>query len=174
MQKNNEALLNKILDSKDKPELSERDTFLDDAEKEVSARVKNLKQRPGARGKTRGAVTIDGKINYDLIHEMGKLDCTHQELAALTGYTRQNIDLLVEEDESFKNAFESGKSIGKLSLRRLQRRRAEDGHVSMLIFLGKQSLGQRDKQEVITHDFDPRKLPTEELDRMVGDRSSES
>lgn len=46
------------------------------------------------------------------------------------------------------DAWMLGPRIGKASLRRMQFKSAEDGNVTMQIWLGKQMLGQRDKSEI--------------------------
>ena len=49
-------------------------------------------------------------------------------------------------------------SEGKISLRRYQFRQAEKGNASLLIWLGKQYLGQTDKQEIDSKEFNPIKI----------------
>jgi hypothetical protein len=44
--------------------------------------------------------------------------------------------------------WELGAQTGKASLRRMQFKAAEDGNVTMLIWLGKQFLGQKDQRHI--------------------------
>jgi hypothetical protein len=50
-------------------------------------------------------------------------------------------------DKSFSDIYKSLSEGGKSSLRRWQFKKAQDGSVPMLIWLGKQYLGQRDRTE---------------------------
>lgn len=70
--------------------------------------------------------------------------CTEEEIASILGCSR---DLFYTEDnkEVYRQAIERGKSNGKQSLRRMQYQLAMKGNVKMLIWLGKQVLGQSDK-----------------------------
>jgi hypothetical protein len=45
-------------------------------------------------------------------------------------------------------AYQEGSAIGRTTLRRLQWQKAQTGDSTMLIWLGKQMLGQRDKADV--------------------------
>lgn len=52
------------------------------------------------------------------------------------------------EDECFSTIYDKKRCGGKIAVRRKQFQVAESGNVSMLIWLGKQWLGQTDKQEI--------------------------
>ena len=52
-----------------------------------------------------------------------------------------------QDDPGFADALKRGKEQGKVSLRRLQWKAAQNGNITMLIWLGKQVLGQRDRME---------------------------
>ena len=73
--------------------------------------------------------------------ELARIGCTLEEIAAVMGCNRQTI----------KNRFAAEVAEGvehlRHSLRRWQYIKAKDGNVAMLIWLGKQSLGQRDKHD---------------------------
>ena len=51
----------------------------------------------------------------------------------------------------FVTHMERGRGKMRMSLRRLQMRAAENGNAALLIWLGKQNLGQRDKLDVDHH-----------------------
>ena len=50
----------------------------------------------------------------------------------------------------FQEVYAKGKEVGKTKLRDLQMKSAQNGNVTMQIWLGKQYLGQSDKQETET------------------------
>lgn len=61
-----------------------------------------------------------------------------------------SVDLLTNKNNrnKFFEAKEAGQLSGKASLRRMQFKTAESGNATMQIWLGKQYLGQKDKQDV--------------------------
>ena len=69
--------------------------------------------------------------------------CTDEEIADILGCSR---DLFYTEDnaENFRQAIKKGQSQGRQSLRREQWKVAQKGNVTMLIWLGRQWLGQKD------------------------------
>ena len=77
-------------------------------------------------------------INPDEIYELATLYCTFQEIADW-------FDLSVETLKyNFRDLIEKGYMATKQKLRRKQIQIACDGNVTMLIFLGKNLLGQSD------------------------------
>ena len=83
---------------------------------------------------------------YDLdteqVEKLSSFGCTNREIASFfncseTTLTRNYGDFLTK-----------GRDKGKIRLRQLQWKAADKGNVSMLIWLGKQILGQTDRQEV--------------------------
>lgn len=90
------------------------------------------------------------KIEFDLkqVEKLAMLQCTYDELAAFFDCSKDTIINRMKDDESFSAAYKNGLEKGKMSLRRMQWRAAESGNVTMLIWLGKQHLGQTDKQDV--------------------------
>ncbi len=75
----------------------------------------------------------------DKIRKLAEIQCTQKEIAHVMGVSQSslkkyNIDVLNE-----------GKNLGKVKLRRAQYNKAvEEGNPTMLIWLGKQMLGQAD------------------------------
>ena len=88
-------------------------------------------------------------IQFDLegITALAGLNCTKQEVAAFFGVSESTVDHRFVEEADLKAAWEKGRASGKLSLRRKQTELANAGNVTMLIWLGKQLLGQKDKVE---------------------------
>jgi len=71
--------------------------------------------------------------------------CTNEEIANVLGCHVDTIyDKLKDKRSEFSKAYQRGKAEGKLSLRRMQLKSAMNGNVPMLIWLGKNLLGQRD------------------------------
>lgn len=54
----------------------------------------------------------------------------------------------LQADEKFSGLYKAGMDKGRMSLRRHQWRALEEGNSTMLVWLGKQYLGQRDKNEL--------------------------
>lgn len=95
------------------------------------------------------------EIPIDLVEleKLGKLQATHLELAAWFNVHPDTIENRFKSAKlyahgvhklTFRQIFERGQANGRVSLRRKQMQLAEAGNCTMLIWLGKQVLGQRD------------------------------
>jgi hypothetical protein len=93
--------------------------------------------------------------DMEQVEKLCRLNCTDAELAAYFGFCRKTIERERRDNPEFDAAIERGKSYGKLSLRRKQVALAEEGNATMLIWLGKQYMGQRDKNELTGADGGP-------------------
>jgi hypothetical protein len=87
-------------------------------------------------------------IDLDVVRRAAGLGCTTSEIATLVGVGRATFFDHLKVDEDLKNAIDEGRARGCITLRRMQWQQAELGNPTMLIWLGKQLLGQRDKHEV--------------------------
>lgn len=99
------------------------------------------KRKPGA-GRPKGT----GKA-IDL-EELGKLcamQCTHNEIASWFNVSPDTIERRAASDPEFRQVMLSSRDRGLISLRRKQYELALSGDRTMLIWLGKQLLGQREK-----------------------------
>jgi AraC-like DNA-binding protein len=76
------------------------------------------------------------------IRELAKIHCTMEEIAAVMGCS---VDTL---ERRFADIIKEERSIGKSSLRRWQFKAAQSGNSALLIWLGKQYLNQRDKEDI--------------------------
>lgn len=83
------------------------------------------------------------KISAEEIEKLGAINATQAEMAAWFGVTTQTIENRLQEPK-FRDAYESGRAHGRMSLRRQQIAAAAAGNPTLLIWLGKQLLGQRD------------------------------
>ena len=77
-------------------------------------------------------------INEGQLIKLAALGATHDEIADFFGIDRSTVE------RRFARAIERGRAQRKLKLRRLQWRAAEKGNIAMLIWLGKNMLGQSD------------------------------
>lgn len=110
------------------------------AETRVSQRTGLPKQGTQGEGGGRPRFVID----YDSVEKLASLQCTQTEIASYLGCS---VDTL-QADEKFSGIYKAGMDKGRMSLRRHQWRALEEGNSTMLVWLGKQYLGQRDKNEL--------------------------
>jgi hypothetical protein len=80
------------------------------------------------------------------------VQCTLAEIAAHFAVSEDTVERAVKREQgvSFADYFGQKRKAGFVSLRRRQYELAMAGNATMLIFLGKQYLGQADKQHVTT------------------------
>lgn len=88
------------------------------------------------------------KIDEKLVKDLASIMCTMIEIASICGCS---VDTL---ERRFADVIKEGQNIGKTSLRRWQYLAAQKGNVTMLIWLGKQFLGQKDRQETEITSYD--------------------
>ena len=84
------------------------------------------------------------KLDYELIKKLAHIQCTQAEIASML---EVSVDTL-QRDKKFCGIYKKESEGGKMSLRRLQWKLANGGNVTMAIWLGKQYLGQKDKNEL--------------------------
>lgn len=80
-------------------------------------------------------------INPEEVLKLARLHCTMEEMAGFFGCS---VDTL---ENRFSDVINKGRKEGKMKLRDMQLQAAMKGNVVMLIWLGKQMLGQSDKIE---------------------------
>ncbi len=80
-------------------------------------------------------------IDPEQVESMAAIGCTIDEMATILGCSGRTLQ------RRFVTPIERGRSRLNRSLRRKQAELALNGNVTMLIWLGKQYLGQRDKAE---------------------------
>ncbi len=73
------------------------------------------------------------------------IGCTEQETAYVLGISLRTLQ------RRYRRQIEAGRARRAVSLRRRQWLAAKKGSVPMLIWLGKQYLGQQDRQEIMQH-----------------------
>tara|TARA_R110000868_G_scaffold410518_2_gene698944 strand:- start:5126 stop:5518 length:393 start_codon:yes stop_codon:yes gene_type:complete len=87
------------------------------------------------------------EIDLDAVERAASIGCIKEEIAAVIGVAPSTLYLRMTKEPEIAAAIERGQSKGRATLRRLQWQGANEGNATMLIWLGKQMLGQRDKQE---------------------------
>ena len=90
------------------------------------------------------------RIDFELVDRLCAIQCTGEEIASVLNVSYDTLERRVKEKfgVSFADYFEEKRGKGRVSLRRMQWKKAEKGDTTMLIWLGKQYLKQTDKQEV--------------------------
>lgn len=93
---------------------------------------KDSEKHPGGRPKS--------AIDYAAVEKLAAIHCTQEEIASFLGVSTRTL----QRDDEFCRIYKKGLETGKASLRRAQFKKALGGDTSMLIWLGKQMLGQQD------------------------------
>ena len=90
------------------------------------------------------------KIDFDMVKKLCAIQCTGQEIADVLDVSYDTFERRVIEvyQISFADYIKKHSANGKMSLRRKQHEVAMNGNTTMLVWLGKQYLGQTDKQIV--------------------------
>lgn len=79
------------------------------------------------------------EINSEQVFQLARIDCSYEEMAAVLGCCP---DTLMNR---FSEVIKKGRDSGTASLKKQQFKLAMDGNPTMLIWLGKNKLGQTDK-----------------------------
>ena len=112
------------------------------------------------------------EIDLEQFKKLCSLHCTQLEIASFFNLSVDTVQAwcLRELGIGFTEAFKIHSSQGKISLRRYQFKAAEKGNVAMLIWLGKQFLGQTDKVENVSDDLslDEKILIAKKLQKQLG------
>ena len=89
-------------------------------------------------------------IDKEQFEKLCSIQCTLNEIAGYFNCSEDTIENWCKTTyhERFTDVFSKKRGLGKISLRRSQFRMAET-NATMAIWLGKQYLGQSDKQEVV-------------------------
>lgn len=113
--------------------------------------VKKVKKKQMAkRAKSIDSKTPPIKINWTTVDAMMHIQCTGEEIAAVLQIDYDTLQRAVKREKGipFADYIRQKSDGGKSSLRRLQWSKAKEGNPTMLIWLGKQVLGQKDHQEI--------------------------
>lgn len=88
-------------------------------------------------------------VDWEEFDKLCAIQCTLKEIAAWFNISEDSIERICirEKRVKFADYFDQKRSKGKIPLRRRQYQAAMDGNTAMLIWLGKQYLGQSEKIE---------------------------
>ena len=98
--------------------------------------VQTVKDDPASAGRPR--TVVDERV----LAGLAAIQCTYNEMAAVLSVDESTLRL------HYKDLIEKERDAGKMGLRRAQMQSAYKGNATMLIWLGKQYLGQKDKHEL--------------------------
>lgn len=89
------------------------------------------------------------ELDWTQFDSLCGIQCSLVEIAAYFNCSEDTIERRVKEEHgvTFAEYFATKRGKGKVALRRKQYEVALSGNVPMMIWLGKQYLGQQDKQE---------------------------
>lgn len=85
------------------------------------------------------------KIDYSLVEKLASIQCTQEEISDILEISVRTL----LRDKKFCHIYKKGLGTGKMSLRRKQWTAIENGSVPMMIFMGKQILGQSDTPQEV-------------------------
>lgn len=83
-------------------------------------------------------------VDDETIEKLAAIHCTMDEIASIAGCSKDTI----ERRPELMAKIEKARATGKSSIRRHQWKLAEKGNATMLIWLGKQLLGQKDVSRI--------------------------
>ena len=111
------------------------------------------------------------RLTFDLrlVEDLGKIQSTHSELAAVLGVSVDTVARRLQDDVEFCGAYKKGLENGRSSLRRIQWKAALGGNTAMQIWLGKQYLNQREpRHEIELNDAEQAKRIAELEEMLLG------
>ena len=109
------------------------------------------------------------KIEFDLgtVQGLGGIGATYDEMASVLCVSVKTISKNMQEEGGFFEAYQRGFATLKISLRRKQIELAKNGNLGMLIWLGKNLLGQADKQEIGVEQHIKQEIHFDDIDGAV-------
>lgn len=90
------------------------------------------------------------RIDFSLedLTKLCMLQCTMPEIASWFDVSLSTIEHRAGEEPEFRAAMDKGYALGRISVRRKQMQLLDEGSQTMAVWLGKQLLGQSDRQEI--------------------------
>lgn len=110
--------------------------------------------------------------DYDLVEKLYSNMSTDQDVADISGVSVKTVERHFKNDKAFTRAKTQGMAKARTSLRSEQFKLAKKGNLGMLVWLGKQYLGQKEKQEVDNVSSDGSMTP-KEIKRVIIDANIE-
>ena len=99
-------------------------------------------------------------IDPEQVRKLAAIDCSYEEMASILNCDPKTLS------NRFSQAIKEGRDHGKMSLKRKQYEVAMGGNTTMLIWLGKQRLGQTDKQAIVQANMTSDAMPVELQDKI--------
>lgn len=88
------------------------------------------------------------KFDLEVVEQLASCMATQDDIAYATGCSTRSVIRAYQSSPAFREAVDRGWSKARMSLRQKQLEVALAGNATMLIWLGKQYLSQKDKQEI--------------------------
>ena len=82
-------------------------------------------------------------IDEKQVETAASIGCTQEEISYIVGCSVRTLQMR----RDLREAYDRGMARMRTSLRRMQWKKASEGNVTMMIWLGKQVLGQKDRLE---------------------------
>lgn len=97
------------------------------------------------------------EVDFEELKKLCQMHCTRDEICSFLEIDDETLTKRIQEEgyEDFSTYYKKNTEGGRASLRRMQWMAAENGSIPMLIWLGKQTLGQNDKVEQNFRDVTP-------------------
>ena len=124
----------------------------------------NIKSDASKGGRPR----FDLSDKLPLVRKLASIQCTDEEIAAGLGCSQDTLARGRKRDQELDAAIIEGRASGRMSLRRAQYRKAMEGNPAMLIWLGKQVLGQREMADLEDMDEMPEAIEVRVVDGRRG------
>lgn len=103
------------------------------------------------------------QLDFETVDKLMAIQCTGEEIASVLNVSYDTLERRIKEEHglSFADYFAQKSGVGRASLRRRQFQLAEGGNPTMLVWLGKQWLNQKDRSEIDTN------YQTDKLDQLI-------
>ncbi len=116
------------------------------------------------------------RVDFDLevLEKLAALGLTVQEAASFLGVSRSTMNRRLREP-AYRRAWDRGQVGVKIALRRAQLKRALEGNTPMLIWMGKQLLGQKNNPDPPEPLLEPSRayIDADELERRLDEIAAE-
>ncbi len=94
-------------------------------------------------------------IDPEQLKILASIQCTYEEISAVFGLKKRQFIDRINADVELREMIDDGWASGRASIRRQQFKLLSEGNATMGIWLGKQYLGQKDRQEHVGADGGP-------------------
>ena len=129
-------------------------------------------KKPAAKGEAikngGGRPRFNFSDKLSLVRKLASIQCTDEEIAAGLGCSQDTLARGRKREPDLDAAILEGRANGRMSLRRAQYRKAMERNPAMLIWLGKQVLGQRERADLEDMDEMPEAIEVRVVDGRRG------